>query len=99
MGKEVLSVMDPDSIPRSILIMLLSVISVLMTILVYEWCMKWWIILGLLALALLIAIPAPLRFKSFAKALSIPGLVLRMLKNVLHIDRKNTEFIHTEHTT
>ena len=86
-------------IPRSILIMLLSVISVLMTILVYEWCMKWWIILGLLALALLIAIPAPLRFKSFAKALSIPGLVLRMLKNVLHIDRKNTDFIHTTHET
>jgi len=61
--------------------------------------MKWWILLGLLALALFIAIPAPLRFKSFAKALSIPGLVLRMLKNVLHIDKNNIDFIHTEHTT
>jgi len=55
--------------------------------------------LGLLAIALFIAIPAPLRFKSFTKALSIPGLVLRMLKNVLHIDKNNTDFIHTEHTT
>ena len=86
-------------IPRSILIVLLTVISILMTLLVYEWCIKWWILLGLLTIALYIAIPAPLRFKSFAKALSIPGLVVRMLKNALHIDRKNTNFIHTEHTT
>ena len=86
-------------IPRSILVVFLTIISILMTILVYEWCMKWWILLGVLALALFIAIPAPLRFKSFAKALSIPGLVLRMLKNILHIDRKNTDFIHTTHET
>ena len=86
-------------IPRSILVVFLTIISLLMTILVYEWCIKWWILLGLLAIALFIAIPAPLRFKSFAKALSIPGLVLRMLKNVLHIDRKNTDFIHTTHET
>jgi len=86
-------------IPRSILIVLLAVISVLMTLLVYEWCMKWWILLGLLTIALFIALPAPLRFKSFRKALAIPGLVLRMLKNFLHIDRKNTDFIHTTHET
>jgi len=86
-------------IPRSILIVLLAVISVLMTLLVYEWCMKWWVLLGLLTIALFIALPAPLRFKSFRKALAIPGLVLRMLKNFLHIDRKNTDFIHTTHET
>jgi len=86
-------------IPRSILIVLLAVISVLMTLLVYEWCMKWWVLLGLLTIALFIALPAPLRFKSFRKALAIPGLVLRMLKNILHIDRKNTDFIHTTHET
>ena len=86
-------------IPRSILIVFLTVISILMTILVYEWCTKWWILLGLLAIALLIAIPAPLRWKSLRKALSIPGLVLSMLKNVKHIDKNNIDFIHTEHTT
>ena len=86
-------------IPRSILIVLFAVISVLMTLLVYEWCMKWWVLLGLLTIALFIALPAPLRFKSFRKALAIPGLVLRMLKNILHIDRKNTDFIHTTHET
>lgn len=86
-------------IPRSILIVLLAGISILATIIYPFWCEKWWILLGLLTIALFIALPAPLRFKSFRKALAIPGLVLRMLKNVLHIDRKNTDFIHTTHET
>ena len=86
-------------IPRSILIVLLGGISVFMSIVVPDWCEKWWILFGILALSLFIAIPAPLRVSSFAKVLAIPGLVLRMLKNVLHMDHKNTDFIHTEHTT
>ena len=86
-------------IPRSILIVLLAGISLMMTILMPSWCEKWWILFGILALSLFIAIPAPLRISSFAKVLAIPGLVLRMLKNVLHMDHKNTDFIHTEHTT
>ena len=86
-------------IPRSILIVLLGGISIMMTIIVPEWCEKWWILFVLLAVALFIALPSQLRFRSFAKVLAIPGLVLRMVKNILHIDRKNTDFIHTEHTT
>lgn len=86
-------------IPRSILIVLLAAISIMMTILYPYWSEKWWILFGLLALALLIALPKQLRFRSFAKIFAIPGLVLRMLKNILHMDRKNTEFIHTEHNT
>ena len=84
-------------IPRSMLIVLLMGISVLMTILFPFWCEKWWILFGLLALALFVALPSPLRLRSFAKVFAIPGLVLRMLRNILHIDRKNTDFIHTEH--
>ena len=86
-------------IPRSILIVLLAGISILMTIFMPTWCEKWWILFALLAIALFIAIPSQLRFRSFAKVLAIPGLVLRMLRNLLHIDRKNTDFIHTEHST
>lgn len=86
-------------IPRSILIVLLTVISVLMTILVPEWCAKWWILLGLLAMALFVALPSQLRFRSFSKVFAIPGLVFRMLKNILHMDHKNTDFIHTEHNS
>ena len=84
-------------IPRSILIVLLGGISILMTIIIPEWCEKWWILFAILTLSLFIAIPAPLRFTSFAKVLTIPGLVLRMLKNILHLDHKNTDFIHTTH--
>jgi len=84
-------------IPRSILIVLLGGISVIMTLLVPEWCEKWWILFGLLGIALFIALPAQMRIQSFAKVFAIPGLVLRMFKNMLHIDHKNTDFIHTEH--
>ena len=84
-------------IPRSILIVLLSGISIFMSLFMPTWCEKWWILFGLLAIALFIALPQQLRFRSFAKVLAIPGLVLRMLKNLLHLDRKNTDFIHTQH--
>ena len=86
-------------IPRSILIVLLTGISILVTLTVPEWCEKWWILLGIFAISLFIAIPSQLRIRSFSKVLAIPGLVLRMFKNILHIDRKNTDFIHTEHST
>ena len=84
-------------IPRSILIVLLGGISVLMALLIPEWCEKWWILFGLLGISLFIALPSQLRIRSFAKVFAIPGLVLRMFKNILHIDHKNTDFIHTEH--
>jgi cellulose synthase/poly-beta-1,6-N-acetylglucosamine synthase-like glycosyltransferase len=86
-------------IPRSILIVLLTGISILVTLTVPEWCEKWWILLGIFAISLFIAIPSQLRIRSFSKVLAIPGLVLRMFKNILHIDHKNTDFIHTEHST
>ncbi len=86
-------------IPRSILIVLLTGISILMSIIVPEWCEKWWLLLGFLAMALFIALPRQLRLSSFAKVFAIPGLVLRMLKNILQMDRKNTDFIHTEHNS
>ena len=86
-------------IPRSILIILIFGISFFVTIVVPTWCEKWWILFGVLAIALFIAIPSQLRIQSFKKVFSIPGLVLRMSKNILHLDRNNTDFIHTEHNT
>ena len=84
-------------IPRSILIVLLTGISIIVTLIVPEWCEKWWILWGVFAMSLFIAIPSQLRLRSFSKVLTIPGLVLRMLKNILQLDRKNTDFIHTQH--
>ena len=84
-------------IPRSILIVLLAGISIFMTIFMPTWCEKWWVLFFFFLVSLFIALPHQLRFRSFAKVLTIPGLVLRMLKNLLHLDRKNTDFIHTQH--
>lgn len=86
-------------IPRSILIVLLGGISVFMTIVFPVWALKWWVLFVLLGIALFIALPSQLRFDSFKKVFAIPGLVIRMLKNILHIDHKNMDFIHTEHNT
>ena len=84
-------------IPRSILIVLLVGLSSLITLIVPYWCEKWWILFAILAFSLFIAIPKEIRFNSFKKVFAIPGLVLRMFKNILHIDHKNTDFIHTTH--
>ena len=84
-------------IPRSMLLVLLAFMSILMTVVVPEWCAKWWGLFISFVIALFIAIPAPLRVRSFSKVLTVPGLVLRMLKNILHINHKNTDFLHTEH--
>jgi hypothetical protein len=70
-----------------------------MTLVFPVWAPKWWILFGLLCMALFIALPSQLRLNSFKKIIVLPGLVLRMLKNILHIDHKNTEFLHTEHNT
>ena len=86
-------------IPRSILIVLLLSIAIMMTMISPAWSDKWWILFGTLSIALFIALPRQLRFNSLAKVFSIPGLVFRMFKNILHIDRKNTDFIHTEHNS
>lgn len=84
-------------IPRSILIVLLTGISIFITLTIPDWCEKWWALLAILAISLIIAIPHQLRRRSLSKVLAIPGLVIRMLKNILHLDRKNTDFIHTQH--
>ena len=85
-------------IPRSMLIVLLTAMALLMTVAVPVWSAKWWALLTALALALIIALPPQMRSAQlFGKVIAIPGLVLRMLKNLLHMDRKNTDFIHTTH--
>ena len=83
---------------RSILIVVLIFMALLMTILAPTWSTKWWILLAVFVISLFIAIPARLRSVSlFCKILVVPGLVLRMLQNLLHMDHKNTDFLHTTH--
>lgn len=85
-------------IPRSMLVVLTFVMSVLMTIVSRVWCIKWWSLFLAVCMALYIATPKQLRRHSvFGKILSLPVLVWKMVVNILKIDRKNTDFIHTTH--
>ena len=85
-------------IPRSMLVVLTFAMSLLMTIISRTWCIKWWCLFLAVCIALYIATPKQLRRNSvFGKILSLPTLVWKMILNLLKIDRKNTDFIHTTH--
>jgi cellulose synthase/poly-beta-1,6-N-acetylglucosamine synthase-like glycosyltransferase len=85
-------------IPRSMLVVLTFTMSLLMTIVSRAWCTKWWCLFLAVCIALYIATPKQLRRNSvFGKVLSLPALVWKMILNILKIDRKNTDFIHTTH--
>ena len=85
-------------IPRSMLIVLSFTLACLMTIVSRVWCLKWWLLFLFICVSLYVSTPRQLRSHSvFGKVLSLPVLVWKMLLNLLKIDRKNTDFIHTEH--
>lgn len=95
-------------IPRSILLMLTTLLSLLFTV-VYSFApalsslslrtsLKWWLLLASLGLSLLIAIPSRLRTTALLQRVtSLPRLVWSMLGNLIHIDKNNKDFIHTTH--
>jgi cellulose synthase/poly-beta-1,6-N-acetylglucosamine synthase-like glycosyltransferase len=89
-------------IPRSMLVVATFGMSILMTLfsLLFSlyWYIKWWCLFLAICIALYIATPKQLRSHSvFGKILSLPMLVWKMIMNLLKIDRKNTDFIHTTH--
>ena len=85
-------------IPRSMLIVLTFAMACLITLLSREWCLKWWLLFLFICLSLYVATPRQLRSHSvLGKVLSIPALVWKMILNILKIDHKNTDFIHTTH--
>ena len=85
-------------IPRSMLIVLTFTMAFLMTFLSRVWATKWWLLFLVLGLSLDIATPPKLRSHSvLGKVISIPMLVWKMILNILKIDRKSTDFIHTSH--
>lgn len=85
-------------LPRSILLALLPLLSLLVTLLVPVWGLKWWLLTGCFCLALLLAIPRQLRTRAvFSRVGMLPRLVWRMVSNVAHIDKNSRDFIHTTH--
>lgn len=90
-------------IPRSMLVVGALGMSVIMTLFSFifsnYWYIKWWCLFLTICIALYIATPRQLRSHSvFGKLLSLPKLVWKMVMNILKIDRKNTDFIHTTHS-
>lgn len=85
-------------IPRSILIVAVTFFAVLTLAAVPVWSAKWWVLLAMLAIALLTALPGELRSrKTLARTAAIPALVWKMLMNIKGIDRNDKTFIHTKH--
>ena len=92
-------------IPRSILLALIPLLCVIATTSSYIFHLpssifhlKWWCLFIVFCIALYFAIPRQMRRQSlFRKLTSIPTLAWKMLQNILKIDHKNREFIHTTH--
>ena len=83
---------------RWLLIVLTFLMAVLITFLSRVWCLKWWLLFLFICISLYVSTPRQLRSHSvFGKILSLPMLVWKMVLNILKIDRKNTDFIHTSH--
>ena len=89
-------------IPRSMLVVGAFGMSFVMTafslIFSLSWYIKWWCLFLAICITLYVATPKQLRSHSvFGKLLSLPKLVWKMVMNILKIDHKNTDFIHTSH--
>ena len=89
-------------IPRSMLVVGAFGMSFVMTafslLFSLSWYIKWWCLFLAICITLYIATPKQLRSHSvFGKLLSLPKLVWKMVMNILKIDHKNTDFIHTSH--
>ena len=91
-------------IPRSILLVLTLTLTIIITILTLTThyspltTLMWWGLFILLCLSLFIAMPSRLRKQAvFSRLVHLPRLVWHMFSNVLKIDHKNKDFIHTTH--
>lgn len=86
-------------LPRSILLVLIPFFGLIMLFLAPVWSIKWWIMFLILCLSLYTAIPSQMRTSGvIGKLTSFPRLSLKMLKNLFHLNRKNKDFLHTEHS-
>ena len=85
-------------IPRSMLLVITLAMALLLSACVSVWCLKWWILFGLLSISLFIAMPSALRSRAvFSRLTYLPRLVWRMITNLFKIDHKNKDFLHTTH--
>ena len=99
-------------IPRSILLATIPVLCILSTVVTYLlphtsdflhlpsyiYHLKWWFLFLSVSIALFQATPKSMRHQLLSKKLlTLPSLVWKMLHNIVSIDHKNKDFIHTTH--
>jgi len=85
-------------IPRSMLVVLTFGMAILITLISRIWSIKWWCLFLTVCISLYVATPRQLRKHSvMGKIVALPRLVWQMVLNLLKIDHKSTDFIHTEH--
>lgn len=90
--------MQQALIPRSILLILTFFFAAVMTFISRLWCLKWWGLFLTICISLYIAIPRGMQTVALlGKIFSTIKLVGLMLKNLLKIDIKNNDFLHTTH--
>ena len=86
-------------LPRSILLVAAAVVAMVVTLVSVAHSVKWWLLLLAVVTAVYVATPGRLRTRTLlSKALMVPRLVGRMIGNILHIDCRNEDFIHTTHS-
>ena len=85
-------------IPRSLLLVFIPLLAIVTLVASPVHSIKWWVLLALLVVALLVAIPRRLRGRQLlACAAAFPRLAWRMLANLLHINTRSNDFLHTTH--
>lgn len=97
-GDYLLKALQSFLLPRSILIGLIGVISLITCIFSPLSSIKWWILLILLIISLYIAIPSCMRHRYTIKIIKrAPCFILGMAGNLFHLKGMAKKFIHTQH--
>ena len=97
-------------IPRSLLLLFTFPIAILLTLSFVLWgncsifniqcsMIRWWGLFVAQCLAIFLAIPVSLRLRALRHALQFPRMAWLMAKNLLHLNLKSKEFLHTTHNT
>lgn len=86
------------SIPRIILLGLIGGISVLFSFISWAIAWRWWLLFGLLIIALGVAIPRSLyTHRLLIAMIELPVTFASMILNIFRLKGANKNFIHTEH--
>lgn len=91
-------------IPRSLLLLFTLPIASIVTVIYIISAhislitpIRWWTLFVVQCIAIFIAIPTHLRLRALRHALQFPRMAWLMAKNLLHLNLKSKEFLHTTH--